>query len=110
MFRALHTYRIKGQKAVQEHLQRLGKTIYELFQDLREDYADESAYQELARFFADNFNLIENNVKAKENAELTSDCLQSVDDLEVSYRTKAQKHYKGYVANITETGDPDNEV
>jgi len=30
--------------------------------------------------------------------------------LEASYRTKAQKHYKGYVANITETCDPDNEL
>jgi len=33
-----------------------------------------------------------------------------VDDLEACYRTKAQKHYKGYVANITETCDPENEV
>ena len=30
--------------------------------------------------------------------------------MEASYRTKAQKHYKGYVANITETCDPDNDV
>jgi hypothetical protein len=105
-----YTYRVKGQKAVLEHLERLGKTIYELLQELRDDYADESAYQVLARLFSDNFNLIENNVKAKENTELTSDCLQSVDDLEASYRTKSQKHYKGYVANITETCDPDNEV
>jgi hypothetical protein len=36
--------------------------------------------------------------------------LQSVDDLEASYRTKAQKQYKGYVANITETCDPENEL
>jgi hypothetical protein len=31
-----------------------------------------------------------------------------VDDLEATYRTKGTGHYKGYVANITETCDPDN--
>lgn len=105
-----YTYRVKGKEAVQEHLERLGKAIYVLLQELRDDYGDESAYQVLTRLFSDNFNLIANDVKAKENIELTSACLQSVDDLEASYRTKAQKHYKGYVANITETCDPENEV
>ena len=105
-----YTYRVKGKEAVQEHLERLGKAIYVLLQELSDDYADERAYQVLARLFSDNFKLIENDVKAKENTELTSACLQSVDDLEASYRTKAQKHYKGYVANITETCDPENEV
>ena len=105
-----YTYRVKGKEAVQEHLARLGKTIYALLQELSDNYADESAYQVLARLFSDNFNLIENHVKAKENTELSSGSLQSVDDLEASYRTKGQKHYKGYVANITETCDPDNEV
>jgi hypothetical protein len=105
-----YTYRVKGKEAVQEQLERLGKAIYALLQELSDDYGDESAYQVLARLFSDNFNLIEHDVKAKENTEITSDCLQSVDDLEASYRTKAQKHYKGYVANITETCDPENEL
>jgi len=105
-----YTYRVKGKEAVQEQLERLGKAIYALLQELSDDYGDESAYQVLARLFSDNFNLIEKDVKAKENTEITSDCLQSVDDLEASYRTKAQKHYKGYVANITETCDPENEL
>ena len=105
-----YTYRVKGKEAVQEHLERLGKAIYVLLQELSDDYADERACQVLARLFSDNFKLIENDVKAKENTELTSACLQSVDDLEASYRTKAQKQYKGYVANITETCDPENEV
>jgi hypothetical protein len=33
-----------------------------------------------------------------------------VDDLEASYRTKANVHYKGYVANVTETCDPENDL
>lgn len=33
-----------------------------------------------------------------------------MDDLEASYRTKGKAHYKGYVANLTETCDPANEL
>jgi hypothetical protein len=103
-----YTYRVKGQETMQGHLQKIGQTIYALLQDLESAYASESAYQVLERIFADNFHLLESGPKAKQNKELTSDCLQSVDDLEASYRTKGTSHYKGYVANLTETCDPQN--
>ena len=105
-----YTYRVKGQAAQQEHLQRIGQTIHALLQELKNSYAAELAYQVLERIFAENFNLLESGPCAKENTEITSSCLQSVDDLEASYRTKGTGHYKGYVANITETCDPENEI
>ena len=111
-----YTYRVKGKEAVQEHLQKIGKTIYMLLQDLKNVYASEPAYQVLERIFAENFHLVtsslqgESGVRAKENSEINSSCLQSVDDLEATYRTKGTGHYKGYVANITETCDPENEI
>lgn len=104
-----YTYRVKGKQAVQEHLQKIGQSIHTLLLDLRTEYASENAYQVMERIFAENFHLIENSPRAKENAEITSGCLQSVDDLEASYRSKGTGHYKGYVANITETCDPENE-
>ena len=33
-----------------------------------------------------------------------------MDDLEASYRKKTGKSYQGYVANITETCDPENDI
>lgn len=105
-----YTYRVKGKEAVQEHLQKIGQTIHTLVQDLRTAYAPESAYQVLARIFADNYHLTESGPAAKENAELPSNSLQSVDDLEATYRTKGTGHYKGYVANLTETCDPQNDI
>jgi len=105
-----YTYRVKGKEAQQEHLQKIGQTIQALLQDLKSAYAAETAYQVLERIFSDNFHLVESGVRAKENTEITSDCLQSVDDLEATYRTKGAGHYKGYVANITETCDPENEL
>lgn len=105
-----YTYRVKGQQAVQAHLQKVGQTMQALLQDLKSAYAAETAYQVLVRIFAENFQLLESGVCAKENSELTSACLQSVDDLEATYRTKGTGHYKGYVANLTETCDPANEI
>jgi hypothetical protein len=105
-----YTYRVKGKQAQQEHLQKIGQTIQALLQDLKSTYAAELAYQVLERIFAENFNLLEAGPRAKENTEITSSCLQSVDDLEATYRTKGPGHYKGYVANITETCDPENEI
>jgi hypothetical protein len=105
-----YTYRVKGKEAVQEHLQRIGQTIHTLLQDLKASYATEKPYQVLERLFAENFHLVESSACPKENTEITSGCLQSVDDLEATYRTKGTKHYKGYVANLTETCDPENEL
>jgi len=105
-----YTYRVKGKTAMQENLQKIGKTIHSLLAELKSTYSAESAYQVLERIFAENFDLIESGIRAKENQELTSDCLQSLDDLEATYRKKGNTHYKGYVANLTETCDPHNEV
>jgi hypothetical protein len=105
-----YTYRVKGKEAVREHLQRIGQTIQALLQELKSAYAAELAYQVLERIFAENFNLLETGPCAKENTEITSACLQSVDDLEATYRSKGTGHYKGYVANLTETCDPENEI
>jgi len=60
--------------------------------------------------FDENFHLSAQGVRAKQNQELPSDSLQSLDDLEATYRTKGNAHYKGYVANLSETCDPANEL
>jgi hypothetical protein len=105
-----YTYRVKGQEAVREHLQKIGQAIHILLSDLKSAYVAENAYLVLERIFNDNFHLLESGPQAKENKELTSGCLQSVDDLEATYRTKGTGHYKGYVANLTETCGPENEL
>jgi hypothetical protein len=105
-----YTYRVKGKEAVQAHLQQIGQTISALLLELKTAYASENAYRVMERLFAENFHLCESGLHPKENTELTSSCLQSVDDLEATYRTKGTGHYKGYVANLTETCDPTNEL
>jgi hypothetical protein len=105
-----YTFRIKGKQAVSEHMQRIGETIHKILQELGSAYEEETAYQVMVRLFEENFSLEEQSLRPKENDELSSSSLQSLDDLEASFRTKAGKQYKGYVANITETCDPENEL
>ena len=105
-----YTYRMKGKEAVQENLQKVGKFIFQLINELKPKYAENETFQILERIFSENFNLIEEKVSPKENQELASDSLQSLDDLEASFRTKRNVHYKGYVANITETCEPENDL
>jgi len=105
-----YVYRIKGKGETEDHLRRIGEVICHLLDELKADYAQKPTYQVLQRFFDDNFRLEAAEVQSKTNEELESGCLQSVDDLEATYRKKGQNKYKGYVANLTETCDPENEL
>ncbi len=105
-----YTYRVKGQEALQEHLQQAGETSSRLLAELKNEYTNDPVYQLLERSFTENFKLVESGVSPRANEELASGSLQSVDDLEACYRTKNNKHYKGYVVNITETCNPENKL
>ncbi len=103
-----YTYRIKGKEAVWERIQQVGVVLHQLLQDLQGVYAEAPIYATAQRFFDENFILVEGQTRAKVNAEIQAGCLQSVDDLEASYRVKNGHGFKGYVANLSETCDPDN--
>lgn len=105
-----YTYRIKGKAAVWEHIQQVGIVLYDLLTQLKASYEQEGVYATARRFFEENFKLVEGQALAKQNREIQAGCLQSVDDLEASYRVKGNHAFKGYVANLSETCDPTNPV
>jgi len=105
-----YTYRLKGREAVWAHIGQVGVVLHGLLQSLQADYGQEPLYAVAQRFFDENFVLESQAPRAKTNSEIGSGCLQSLDDLEASYRTKLNRSYKGYVANIAETCHPDNLV
>jgi len=102
-----YVYHIKGQDT-SEHLQKIGELMQRLVAELRPGYAQEPGYQTLERVFGEHFRIEEQALKTKVGKELSASSLQSPDDLEATYREKGQREYIGYVANITETCDPDN--
>ncbi|MEN6481951.1 MAG: transposase [Anaerolineaceae bacterium] len=102
-----YVYRIKGQET-SEHLQKIGELMLRLLVELESNYAQEPVYQMLMRVFGEHFRVEEKVLKIKEGKELSANSLQSPDDLEATYRQKNNKSFRGYVANLTETCDPEN--
>lgn len=103
-----YVYRVKGFAASEAQLQPLGQALYELLQAMAVDYGQEPAYQVAARLFSEQYRVVDETTQAKANHEISASSLQSLDDLEATYREKNRVGYKGYVANVTETCDPQN--
>jgi len=104
-----YVYRMKGEE-VAGHIERIGAFMQQLVSELKPGYADQAVYQVLERVFGEHFRTEANQVQAIPNAELSAACLQSPDDLEATYREKRGAGYQGYVANVSETCDPENKL
>ena len=104
-----YVYCIKGEE-VADHLQPIGGFMHRLVQELRDDYGQEPTYQMLVRVFQEHFIFDEeDDLCPRKGRELSAGSLQSPDDWEATYRCKRNKDHRGYVANLAETCDPDNE-
>jgi hypothetical protein len=102
-----YIYRLKTEDYA-KHLQGIGRVMQYLLAELKQVHGDDPAYQVLERVFGEHFKVEEAKVQTKEAKELSTASLQSPDDLEATYREKRGVGYQGYVANLTETCDPDN--
>ena len=102
-------YRLKRDET-NEHLQKIGLLMHKLLRELHEEHGDQEAYHVLARVFGEHFDLHENKLRPKANEELSASSMQSPDDWGATYRRKRGEDHQGYVANVTETCDPDNEL
>jgi hypothetical protein len=104
-----YIYRLKAGD-VAGHLQSVGELMAQLTDKLAARYGDEPAYQVLQRVFQEHFHVDEAGLRPKAGEELKASSLQSPDDWEATYRQKRSEEYKGYVANVTETCNPENEL
>ncbi|MCJ7692301.1 MAG: transposase, partial [Sedimentisphaerales bacterium] len=104
-----YVYRTKGQDT-SKHIRQIGIFMRRLLVDLIEAYAEDPVYQVLERVFGEHYYLEGQEILAKAGDQLSASSLQSPDDLEATYREKAGRSYQGYVANLTETCEPDNSL
>jgi hypothetical protein len=112
-----YCYRVKGDE-VATHIEAIGQVMCGLVQELETRYAEQPAYQVLQRVFSEHFALVASSgagsdtglIRVKTGEELSASSLQSPDDWEATYREKRGQGHRGYVANLTETCDPENEV
>jgi len=94
----------------QSHLSAIGELMQRLLRELAPTYGQEAPYAVLARVYDEHFVEVEQVVQPKAGEALSAQSLQSPDDLEATYRQKRGVGYQGYVTNVTETCDPDNEL
>ena len=112
-----YCYRLRRDE-VCSHLAAIGHLMHQLVEELEAHYADEPVYEMLQRVFGEHFSLVAGEatgtdaqrVRVKAGEELSASSLQSPDDWEATYREKGGQGYRGYVANLAETCDPENEV
>lgn len=104
-----YTYHIENSRAG-AHLTKIGEVMQELVRDLNTIYKDQDAYQILVRVFNEHFKVGNGQLHLKTGEELGSGNLQSPDDPGATYRLKRNEGYQGYVTNVTETCNPDNDI
>jgi len=104
-----YCYRI-ARDEVAGRLQQIGIDLAEMVEALETAYGQEKAYGDARRVFGEHFRCEEGAIAIKNGKELSGSTLQSPDDVEATYRKKSGESARGYVANITETCDPDNEL
>lgn len=102
-----YSYHIEPGEAPQ-HLEASGHLLRQLVAELATEYGEQDTYRVLARVYDEHFVEVETSLRPKVGDELSSQSLQSPDDLEATYRHKRGRGYQGYVANVTETCDPEN--
>jgi hypothetical protein len=95
---------------IPKELDKIGQLYCWIDQNLKSAYADKDVFQIFKRVYEEHFCIVSEKVEVKNNDQLTSDCLQSPDDLEAAYRNKNGNITKGYSGNVTETAHPDNPI
>jgi hypothetical protein len=93
-----------------KEMQTIGQVYHRIYTEIYPLYADRELFGTFERIFAEQFLVINDTIEVRPNADMTSDCLQSPDDEDATYRKKSGKEYRGQVVSITETANPENEL
>jgi hypothetical protein len=104
-----YIYRLQRSEVPHE-LEKLAKLYQWIVKKFRSAYKDTEIYQTLKRVYHQHFTVIKRKVYVKPAEDLTSDSVQSPDDVEATYREKNGEHHHGRVINVVETAHPANEV
>lgn len=96
--------------STEDELRQLGQIYQQLLKAYADGYADTEAWRLLQRVFTEHFSQPDGQVQLRPNEQLHSGCLQSPDDPEATYRTKAGQTSKGQVIHVAETCHPDNQL
>lgn len=104
-----YCYRIQRDE-VEGRLQQIGRDFQVMIETFSDSHGDRAEYRDLVRVFGEHYRIDEERIELKAAKEMSGSTLQSPDDREATYRKKGTEGSRGYVANISETCDPQNEL
>ena len=102
-----YCYRIQRDE-IEERLQQIGRDLQVMIDTFAVSHGDQAEYGDLVRVFGEHYRSDEERIELKAAKEMSGSTLQSPDDREATYRKKGNEGSRGYVANISETCDPEN--
>lgn len=91
-------------------MQQIGIDLETMIGRFGETYGTHPAYGDLVLVFTEQYRVNEERIELKAPSEISGSTLQSPDDREATYRNKGNEAARGYVANICETCDSENEL
>ena len=103
-----YCYRIKRDD-IASRLEQIGKDL-SFFIEKLDAYSERTEYEQAKRVFHEHFCFEERKLIIKKGKDMGGNTLQSPDDPEATFRRKNGEDARGYVANITETCDPENDI
>lgn len=96
---------------IPRELETLGQVYAELAGELAGRCGDSREWAVFERVLAEQFKLGDDGVlRPRNKSEITSDSLQSPDDVDATYNRKGGIPAKGFKVNVTETANPDNDI
>lgn len=94
-----------------EEFRKIGHCYYTLLKLFDDKYNVEREWQLYLRVYEEQFRVTEEDkVELKPSKEMTSSSVRGVDDPEATLRHKSGENHLGFVGNVVETADPDNEI
>jgi len=104
-----YIYTLKSSDLPHE-LEKIGTLYHWISQNVSPLYQEHDIFQIFERVYGEHFTVLNQKVEVKSTDKLTSDTIQSPDDLDATYREKNGKKSKGQSINVTETAHPDNPI
>ena len=104
-----YLYSLKSSDLPSE-LNKIGELYHLIYEQLFPTYSEYSVFKIFKRVYQEHFTIVAEKIAVKAAKELTSNIIQSPDDLDATYREKNGQSSKGQVVNITETANTENPI
>jgi hypothetical protein len=104
-----YIYRLKHSE-LSGHLEQLAHVYHRLHQHLCSPYGDREIFTIFERVYHEHFTVVNDKIEVIAAQQLSSDILQSPDDVDATYRKKRDQESRGQTIHVNETAHPDNQL